>query len=77
MCVCCLASSDSLCVAQAREPKHCFARGVFQSGHIAIEGINALGHFAPSLVLGSADYLKAFEPHQLQALALLSLELHE
>jgi hypothetical protein len=44
---------------------------------IAIEGINALLHFAPLLLLGDAGYLKAFEPRQLQALALLSLDLHE
>lgn len=43
---------------------------------IAIEGINALSHFAPLLLLGGADYLKVFEPHQLQALALLFLNLH-
>ncbi len=39
---------------------------------IAIEGMNDLYHFAAVLILGGADYLKAFEPHQLQALALLS-----
>jgi hypothetical protein len=43
---------------------------------ISIEGINALSHFAPLLLLGGADYLKVFEPHQLQALALLFLNLH-
>jgi hypothetical protein len=42
---------------------------------IAIEGINNLHHFAAVLILGGADYLKAFEPHQLQALALLSTKL--
>ncbi len=42
----------------------------------AILGINGLGHFAASILLGGADYLKAFDPHQLQALALLSLKLH-
>jgi hypothetical protein len=44
---------------------------------IAIEGINSLAHFAPLLLLGGGDYLKSFEPHQLQAMALLSLQLHE
>ena len=44
---------------------------------IAIEGINNLHHFAALLILGGADYLKAFEPHQLQALALLSTKLFE
>jgi hypothetical protein len=42
----------------------------------AILATDALGHFAPLLLLGSADHLKAFDPHQLQALALLSLKLH-
>lgn len=42
----------------------------------AILGIDGLGHFAALLLLGGADYLKAFDPHQLQALALLSLKLH-
>jgi hypothetical protein len=41
-----------------------------------ILGIDGLGHFAALLLLGGADYLKAFDPHQLQALALLSLKLH-
>ena len=44
---------------------------------IAIEAINSLLHFAPLLLLGGADYLRAFPPHQLQALALLFLDLHE
>lgn len=43
---------------------------------IAIEGINALSHFAPLLILGGADYLKVFDLRQLQALALLFLNLH-
>jgi hypothetical protein len=43
---------------------------------IAIEGINALSHFAPLLLLGGADYLKVFDLHQLQALALLFINLH-
>jgi len=43
---------------------------------IAIEGINALSHFAPLLILGGADYLKSFDLHQLQALALLFVNLH-
>jgi len=42
----------------------------------AIGGINALGHLAPVLLLGGADYLKAFDAQQLQALASLSLKLH-
>ena len=42
----------------------------------SIGAVIALGHLAPVFLLGSADYLKAFDPHQLQALALLSLKLH-
>jgi hypothetical protein len=44
---------------------------------IAIEGINALSNLAALLLLRGADYLKVFEPRQLQALALLSLDLHK
>jgi hypothetical protein len=44
---------------------------------IAIEAVNSLTHLAPLLVLGNADYLKAFDPRQLQAATMLSLELHE
>jgi hypothetical protein len=42
----------------------------------AVGAVVALGHYAPLLILGGADYLKAFDPHQLQALARLSLKLH-
>jgi len=38
--------------------------------------VAALAHLAPALILGGADYLKVFAPHQLQALAALSLKLH-
>ena len=43
---------------------------------VAIYGVNGLTHYAALLLLGGADYLKAFAPHQLEALALLSLKLH-
>ena len=39
-------------------------------------GINALGNFAALRILQGADYLKVFEPRQLQALAFLCLDLH-
>jgi hypothetical protein len=42
----------------------------------AVGAVVALGHYAPLLILGGADYLNAFDPHQLQALARLSLKLH-
>jgi hypothetical protein len=42
----------------------------------AILSIDGLGHFAALLLLGGADYLKVFDPHQLQTLTLLSLKLH-
>jgi hypothetical protein len=44
---------------------------------IAIMGINLLNHFAALFPLGSADYLKVFEPHQLHALAYLSLRSYD
>lgn len=49
----------------------------FRLVFVAIYGITGLTHVAALLLVGGADYLKAFEPHQLQALALLSLTLHE
>ena len=42
----------------------------------AIGGAISLGHLAPVFLLAGADYLKAFDLQQLQALALLSLKLH-
>jgi hypothetical protein len=42
----------------------------------AVGGIAALGHFAPVLLLGGSGYLKAFDLHQLQALAFLALKLY-
>jgi uncharacterized protein DUF4386 len=45
---------------------------------IAMEfGIKGISHFAVLLLLGGADYLKAFDQHQLQALALLTLKLRD
>jgi hypothetical protein len=41
----------------------------------AIGGVATLGQIAPLLLLGGADYLKSVDPHQLQALALLSINL--
>ena len=48
----------------------------FNLVNIAIDGVNALSHFAPLIILGGADYLKVFDPDQLQALALLFVNLH-
>jgi hypothetical protein len=42
----------------------------------AILGINKIYLLTTLSFLGSADYLKAFDPHQRQALAYLSLNLH-
>jgi hypothetical protein len=42
----------------------------------AIDGVNKLNLIAALFLSGGADYLKAFEPHQLHALAYLSLRLH-
>ena len=44
---------------------------------ISIEGINDLLHLAAVVILSGADYLKAFAPGQLHALALLSLKLFD
>ena len=43
---------------------------------IAVLAVNCLNHVAPLFFLGGAHYLTAFEPTQLQALALVSLKLH-
>jgi hypothetical protein len=43
---------------------------------IAVEGAIALNLVAALFPLGDAGYLKAFEPHQLHALAYLSLKAH-
>jgi hypothetical protein len=42
----------------------------------AIDGVNKLNLIAALFLSSGADYLKAFEPHQLHALAYLSLRLH-
>jgi len=42
----------------------------------AIMSLNMLNHFAPLLLLSGADYLSVFSADQLEALALLALELH-
>jgi hypothetical protein len=42
----------------------------------AIFAVTELFYFAPSLILGGADYLKSFSPDQLSALALLSLRMY-
>jgi hypothetical protein len=48
----------------------------FRLALVAVNGANALTHFAPLFLLGDAAYLAAFTPEQLQALALTSLRLH-
>jgi hypothetical protein len=42
-----------------------------------IEAVSKLGLFAALFLSGNADYLKAFEPHQLHALVKISLKLHD
>ncbi len=42
---------------------------------MAIANANVLNHFAPLLLLCGAEYLKAFKPDQLQALALVFIRL--
>lgn len=43
---------------------------------IALLTVNCLSHIAPLIFLENANYLSAFEPIQMQALALMSLRLH-
>ncbi|HTG27016.1 MAG TPA: DUF4386 domain-containing protein [Methylomirabilota bacterium] len=49
----------------------------FNLVEVAIDGANKLNLFAALFLSGGADYLKAFEPHQLHALAYLSLKLFD
>ncbi|MGZ3496726.1 MAG: DUF4386 domain-containing protein [Vulcanimicrobiaceae bacterium] len=44
---------------------------------IAVEGVATVSLFAALFLLGGAGYLKAFEPHQLHALAYLSLKVYD
>jgi hypothetical protein len=46
-------------------------------GGVAVQSINLLNLFAAGLVLTGADYLKAFQPDQLQGLAMFLLTLHK
>lgn len=48
----------------------------FRLMHVAIYGITGISNVAALHLLGGADYLTAFQPHQLRALALLFLKLH-
>src|SRR6202167_4844356 len=47
----------------------------FRLVFVAVASGNILNHFAPLIFLGGADYLSAFNPEQLQALALASIRL--
>lgn len=44
--------------------------------HPGIAGLNLLNHYTALLLLGGAEYLNAFDPQQLEAMALVSLESH-
>ena len=46
-------------------------------GGVAVYSINLLNQFAAVLLLSGADYLKVFQADQLQALAMLFLNLHK
>jgi hypothetical protein len=48
----------------------------FRLMHVAIYGITGLSNLAALFILEGGDYLTAFQPHQRQALALLSIKLH-
>lgn len=47
----------------------------FRLVFVAIASANMLNHFAPLIFLSGADYLSAFKPDQLQALALVFIRL--
>jgi hypothetical protein len=47
----------------------------FRLVFVAIANANVLNHFAPLMLLGGSEYLNAFRPDQLQALALMFLRL--
>jgi hypothetical protein len=47
----------------------------FRLVFVAIANVNVLNHFAPLLLLSGAEYLSAFKPDQLQALALVFIRL--
>jgi hypothetical protein len=44
--------------------------------HPAIATVNLLNHFAALVLVGDAGYLGAFDPAQLEALALLAMDMH-
>jgi hypothetical protein len=50
---------------------------LFNIVEFPIEAVSKLCLFAALFLSGTADYLKAFEPHQLQALVKISLKLHD
>jgi hypothetical protein len=50
---------------------------LFNIVEFPIEAVSKLCLFAASFLSGNADYLKAFEPHQLHALVNISLKLHD
>jgi Domain of unknown function (DUF4386) len=47
----------------------------FRLVFVAVANANVLNHFAPLLLLSGAEYLRAFKPDQLQALALVFIRL--
>jgi Domain of unknown function (DUF4386) len=47
----------------------------FRLVFVAVANANVLNHFAPLLLLSGAEYLSAFKPDQLQALALVFIRL--
>jgi hypothetical protein len=48
----------------------------FRLAFVAIAGANVLNHFAPLLLMSGAEYLTAFKPDQLRALAGTFIRLH-
>ena len=52
------------------------AAGFRLLAHPTIAAVNLLNHFGALMLLGGAGYLSSFDPVQLEALALLAMEMH-
>jgi hypothetical protein len=73
-CVCCRCSADLVCIAQTSSNNLALLAAFFNLVSIAVEAVATVSLFAVLLFLGGADYLQAFEPNQLHALAYLYWE---
>jgi hypothetical protein len=69
-----------LLVAQVGEQKHCFIRSIFEPCRLRHQDFQSAFYIAPLFILEGAPgghYLTAFNPEQLQAIALLFLKLND